>query len=110
MGPVGEHTDDRSRIPRRQQRRPRLQHVSHIPSVRKRVAEVDTVESGARREAVSGVLVARNVLGERMRGSTEHVERDVEFADTFRKRSELVGEEKVETAVYIFGLHPVYLS
>ena len=30
--------------------------------------------------------------------------------DTFRKRSELVGEEKVETAVYVFGLHPVYLS
>ena len=74
------------------------------------MAEVDTVESGARREAESGVLAARNVLGERMRAGVEHVERHIEFADTLRKHSELVGEEKVETAVDVFGLRPVCLS
>ena len=74
------------------------------------MSEVDTVKSGTRREVVSGILAARNVLSERMRGSVEHVEGDVEFADSLRKRAQLVGEEKVQTAKDVFGLRPIYLS
>lgn len=74
------------------------------------MAKVNAVESDARRKVVHGVLPTQNVLSQRLGGGVENVECDIEFADTLCKRSQLIGNEKVQTTKDILGLCPVCLS